>query len=170
MVIWIIGLSGSGKTTLARQIVKKIKKINKNVVHVDGDEIRKVFGNDLGYTPLDRKENAKRISLLCKTLSEQKINVVCSILSIFESSRAWNRKNINKYYEVFIDTPLKYLILRDSKKYYSKFKNKKIKNLVGMDIKFERPKKANFVIKNDISLKKFIKNSEIIFQKIKPKL
>ena len=44
MVIWIMGLAGSGKTTLAKLIIKKIKK---NVIHIDGDAIRNIF-NHLG--------------------------------------------------------------------------------------------------------------------------
>ena len=49
MIIWITGISGSGKTTLALQLIKKLKIKNKNIVNVDGDIIRNLFGNDLKY-------------------------------------------------------------------------------------------------------------------------
>ena len=54
MVIWIIGLSGSGKTTLANEVVTIIRRTKKNVVLIDGDVVREVFDNDLGYTIEDR--------------------------------------------------------------------------------------------------------------------
>ena len=81
MVIWIIGLSGAGKTTLANTIIKKISKHKSNVVLLDGDIIRDVFGNDLSHSIDDRLINAQRINRLCKMLDDQNIHVVCSILS-----------------------------------------------------------------------------------------
>jgi len=170
MILWIIGLSGTGKTTLAKAIVKKIRKNKKKVVHIDGDQIRKAFGNDLGYSPEDRKINAKRICSICKVLSDQNINVVCSILSVFESSRSWNRKNLKNYYEVYIKSSIKDLLKRDSKNLYSKFQKGKIKKVTGFDIKFEEPAKSNLVINNNSSLKIFLKYSDVIFSRIKSKL
>ena len=49
MVIWIIGLSGSGKTTIGKLIYKSLLKKRKNTVFLDGDEMRAVWGNDLGH-------------------------------------------------------------------------------------------------------------------------
>ncbi|SVE50480.1 uncharacterized protein METZ01_LOCUS503334, partial [marine metagenome] len=59
MVIWIIGLSGAGKTTLAKEVVAKIGSSKTNVVLIDGDIIREVFGNDLGHTLEDRRQNGE---------------------------------------------------------------------------------------------------------------
>jgi adenylylsulfate kinase len=61
MVVWIVGLSGAGKTTLANEIVARARQKNKNVVLLDGDLVREVIGNDLGYSMEDRHTNAKRI-------------------------------------------------------------------------------------------------------------
>ena len=83
MIVWIIGLSGSGKTTVGKIIYNKLKYKNKNTIFLDGDELRKIWGSDLGHDINDRKENAKRILKLCEFLDRQKINVICSILSIF---------------------------------------------------------------------------------------
>ena len=46
MIIWIHGKSNSGKTILAKQILKEVKNYNKTFVHIDGDEIRKIFSNN----------------------------------------------------------------------------------------------------------------------------
>ena len=47
MVIWIMGLSGSGKTTLAKLIIKKLKK---DIIHIDGDAIRNVYNDKLKHS------------------------------------------------------------------------------------------------------------------------
>ncbi len=55
MVYWITGLSGAGKTTIGKLLYEKIEENNPNTVFLDGDILRKVFGDDLGYS---RKEVA----------------------------------------------------------------------------------------------------------------
>jgi cytidine diphosphoramidate kinase len=152
MVVWIIGLSGAGKTSLANEVVTKAKLEKNNTVLVDGDVIREIFGNDLSYSMEDRLKNAERICQLCKFLDTQGINVVCAILSIFPETREWNRENINKYFEVFIDTPIKNLVSRDSKGIYKKYNRGEISEVAGMDINFSEPVNPDLVIHNNKSL------------------
>ena len=149
MVIWLIGLSGAGKTTLANKIVADANQNGINTVLLDGDVIRDVFNNDLGYSMEDRLLYAQRICQLGKFLDDQGINVVCAILSIFPETRDWNRDHIKNYYEVFIDTPIENLIDRDSKGIYSKFNRGEISDVAGMDIKFPLPNQADLVIDNN---------------------
>ena len=148
MVVWLIGLSGSGKTTLAQEVVANANIKSNNTVLLDGDVIREIFGNDLGYSMEDRLLNAQRICRLGKFLDNQGMNVVCAILSIFPETREWNRKYIENYYEVYIETPIEILIDRDSKGIYEKYRRGEISEVVGMDIEFPVPDKADLVIKN----------------------
>lgn len=148
MVVWIIGLSGAGKTTLANAIVSYVRRVENNVVLLDGDMVREVFGNDLGHTMSDRLINAKRICQLGKLLDDQGIHVVCAILSLFPESRSWNREHLKSYYEIFIDVPMQDLVLRDSKGIYSRFSNGEIRDVAGMDIEFPRPDRADLIINN----------------------
>ena len=97
MVIWLIGLSGSGKTTIANLLFKKLKKKYINIVHLDGDRVRKIYGEKIGHTTKDRYKNAERLSRLSKFLSDQKIHVIASVLSNFPEWQKWNKKNIGKY-------------------------------------------------------------------------
>ena len=166
MVVWIIGLSGSGKSTVANEVVSRANKIHRNTILLDGDVVREMFGNDLGYSVEDRKKNALRICQLGKFLSEQGINVVTAILSLFPESRQWNRDNIENYYEVYIDCPMDDLIKRDSKGIYSKFKSGEITNVAGMDIKFEKPHSSDLVINNVYSKKALLGFAEKILEKM----
>lgn len=162
MVTWLIGLSGAGKTTLADAIVMKVRNAVPNVVLIDGDAIRDVFGNDLGHTLEDRRRNAERISRLCGLLDRQGIHVVCAILSLFRETRAWNRSNIRSYYEVFIDTPRERLIERDSKGIYGKFLRGEISNVAGMDIDFPLPESADLVISNIGTVEELLSHAQPI--------
>jgi len=162
MVIWIIGLSGSGKTTLAKDIINKTKKKLSNIVLLDGDIIRDVFANDIGHSISDRLINAQRINRLCKMFEDQGIHVIASILSIFPESREWNRKNLMKYYEVYIDAPIEQLKYRDDKGLYKKFDLGEINNLAGMDLEFLPPKNSDLIINNNRSLNELLSHSEFL--------
>ena len=166
MVIWIIGLSGSGKTTLANEIVANTNMESKNTILLDGDLIREIFGNDLGYSMEERLLNAHRICQLGKFLDDQGINVVCSILSIFPETREWNRKNVRDYYEVFIDVPIEMLVERDSKGIYGKYNRGEISEVVGMDINFPIPDKVDLVIKNTKSKSDLLTYAKYIVKKL----
>ena len=149
MVIWIIGLAGAGKTVIGKELYNELKKKYSNIVFLDGDIIREIMGNDLGHTIEDRKKNSDRICRLCKTLDEQGIHIICSILSLFHESQEWNRQNYKQYHEIYIDVSMDILIKRDQKQLYTKALNGNIKNVVGLDISFEHPKKPDYIIHNN---------------------
>lgn len=160
MVIWILGLSGSGKTSLAIKIIKKSKK-NK-FLHIDGDYIRNIYEKKLGHTIKDRQINASRISKLVKYISDQKVNVIVSVLSNFPKWLKWNRKNIKNYFEIYLKTDLDILKNRRSKLY-----SKKIKNVIGVDLKFNEPIKPDIIIKNSNNKNDIEANAIKILKKIK---
>ena len=143
-LIWITGLSGSGKTTIAKEVYKSIKKQNMACVLIDGDTMREINANDLGYSKEDRLKNAKRIANLCKFLVESEIIVVCATVSLFKEIHELNRQNIQNYYEVFIQCDLEELKKRDQKGLYSSNN----KNLVGISQNYDIPKKPHLLIEN----------------------
>ena len=44
MIVWITGISGSGKTTISNRVYNKYKDKFSNLVKVDGDVVREIFG------------------------------------------------------------------------------------------------------------------------------
>lgn len=103
-LIWITGLSASGKTSLAKTVHDVvIKEFGVNPVMLDGDDLRKIFDEEGGHTPEERRAFAHQYSDLCKLFVDQGHLVICSTISMFEEVRAKNRKNNDHYCEVFID-------------------------------------------------------------------
>ena len=151
MIIWITGISGSGKTTLALQLIKKLITKNKNIVNIDGDIIRDLFGNDLNYDIQSRILQIKRIQKLCAFLNRQKIIVVVSALYSSEELLNWNRENFKKYFEIYLKASLDLVTKRDVKGLYKKFQEKKEKNIVGLDIPWNEPLKYNLKVDMDKS-------------------
>jgi len=163
MVIWFIGLSGSGKTTISKLVYDELKKKIPNLVRLDGDVLRDVFGNDAGHTVEGRLKNAIRISNLTKMLADQNIHVIAAVLSIFPEWQKWNRENIDNYAEVYLKASMSSLRQRDIKDLYEPAFNGLIKNVVGVDIPFPEPEQADLIIDNDAERDNFDDLIEKVF-------
>lgn len=83
MIIQIIGLPGSGKTTLATTLADRI-----NAVHLNADYVRATINSDLGFTPEDRVEHARRLGEMAKMLSSQGLDVVVDFICPTAATRA----------------------------------------------------------------------------------
>ena len=169
MVIWITGISGTGKSTIGKKLFEVVKKKYPATIFFDGDQFRKIFQNDINYTLKDRDVNAIRLTRLIKDLSMQKVNIIISANLTNVKFRKWMRKNVKKYYEVYISASLKNLLKRDYKNLYSKAIKKKIKNVVGVDLPFVIPKNSDLYLKNDETKKNFLKKIKLILKDLKIK-
>lgn len=149
MVFWLIGLSGAGKTYIGKALTAKLKQDFSNVIFLDGDIIRQIIGDNLGYDLEARMESGWRICRLCQHLDAQGMIVVCSVISLFECHREWNRKTYSRYHQTFIDVDINELIERDSKGLYSGYEQGIIEHVAGMDLQFINPIDSNLVIKNN---------------------
>jgi len=142
---WFTGLSGAGKTTIGRLWYKRLKEFGETVVFLDGDELRCVFGDDLGYSEADRRKSAMRNARLCALLAKQGITVVCCTISMFDSVRAWNRANIPGYFEIYVKASMDTLRRRDQKGLYSRNAD----NIAGVGLQVELPSAPDFVLDNN---------------------
>lgn len=148
-VVWITGLPGAGKTTIAKEVLRLLRARTSAVVCLDGDVVREVMGNDLGYALEDRLRNARRLARLCKLLSDQGLHVVCATVSLFRELHEWNRDNLQRYVEVYLRVTRETLIARDQKGLIRKAIAGEVDNLIGIDQPFDEPAEPHLVIDNN---------------------
>ncbi len=103
MVIWLIGIPGAGKTTLGIRIEAYLRSQNKNCYIIDGDDVRKLFDNDLGYTYDERVQNIKRIILAGYVLEQNGVVPVICCISPFEELRKFARRKLDSYNEIYLN-------------------------------------------------------------------
>ena len=156
ILFWITGFSGSGKTIIGNRIRNDISKTYGPTLMVSGDDLRSMF--DLkGYDYNDRLIILKKYNKFVKYITNQKINLIFAVVGLVNQTRSWNRKNIDNYVEIYIESKIKNIKKYNKKKIYHKKKPGKI---IGIDIKAELPKKPDIIIKNsfDLSIDKIAKD------------
>ena len=161
LFLWVTGLSGSGKSVVAKGIKQYISQNYGPTLLVSGDNLRNIF-KYRKYSRRDRLKFAKIKLKFCKFVLEQKINVIYSTISLFESVRRMNKREISNYIEIYIKADIKKIIRFKKKKIYHK-KNKK--NIWGIDLKPEYPKKPDILIVNN-----FNKNPHELVQELRCKI
>lgn len=146
IIFWITGLSGSGKSSISNKIEKEISKIYGPTLNLSGDDLRQIF-NFNKFSKKSRLNYALSYGKFCKYISDSNLNLIFSTVSLFDKVRKWNRKNIHKYIEIYIETNIDQLILKKKKFFYKGH----YKNIVGKNLKAEFPRSPDIIIKNNFT-------------------
>ena len=144
IVFWIEGFSGSGKTEIAKQSHKQISHLFGSTIVLSGDILRN-FLDKKGYSKSDRIKNSFKFSQFIKFLTDQKINVIYTVVGLNYMAKSIYKKSLTNFVEIFVKTDIKKIIKMNKKKKVYKSN----RNIVGLDIKAEFPKKPLAVIKNN---------------------
>tara|TARA_B100000963_G_scaffold298554_1_gene270328 strand:+ start:19306 stop:19827 length:522 start_codon:yes stop_codon:yes gene_type:complete len=144
ILFWITGFSGSGKSEISYKLKNEIEKKFGKTIIISGDNFRQTF-NFKNYDRNSRIKLGKQYINFLKLILDQNINIIFSIVGLYEEIRKFGKKNIQNYIEIFIDANIK-KIERNSKKLHYK---KKQKNILGLDLEPELPKKPDIKIINN---------------------
>ena len=105
MIYWFTGQPGSGKTVLSVLLKDYLEKnYLKNVIHIDGDDLREIFENK-DYSKEGRIKNivfAQQLAQFCHTKG---FDVVGSLVSPYKDVReSFKEKMKNHIREIYIHT------------------------------------------------------------------
>ena len=146
--IWLIGPSAAGKTTISNLLYEYLKKKN-NLILVDGDKIRNLYENNLGYDRESRIKNTHRYINLVKWLMDYNVSSIAAVISPFQKEREICRKNIENYFEIYLKSSIEERIKRDKKKLYLPAIKGEKKNVIDVDIPFEKPNSCDLEVETD---------------------
>ena len=162
-VIWLTGLAGAGKTTFASELFKHLKQLHGNVILLDGDVFRRIFGES-GYEKAQRLITAHKLHALTAFLEQNDLIVIVAAIAAFDEIYALNRKNFKNYFEIYIKCDFDELVRRDKKGLYSGALRGEVKNVMGVDIEYDKPK-AHFVLENS-TLDNLQEKTTLLFSKV----
>jgi adenylylsulfate kinase len=170
LVIWFTGLSGAGKSTLASLLEKMIFKKGVLTQVLDGDKIRNGLNNNLGFSDEDRIENIRRIAEVSKLFCECGVVTISAFISPTRYIRSMAKSIIgtDRFFEVYLNTPIEICERRDIKGLYKKAHAGIVKDFTGISSPYEPPEDANLII--DTSVLPAEKCTLMIYEKILPLL
>ncbi|HTW56108.1 MAG TPA: adenylyl-sulfate kinase [Thermoplasmata archaeon] len=145
-VVWIEGLPCAGKTTLSRAVAERLRGAGQEVEVLDGDEVRKMFSPELGYSRKDREFHARRVSYVARMLARHGVAVLVAMITPYETSRQAARSTVGERFdEVWLKCPVEVCRQRDSKGLYRGAVAGGPK-ITGVDDPFEEPLNPELVV------------------------
>jgi adenylyl-sulfate kinase len=147
--IWFTGLSGAGKSTLSAILQQRLGERGRNVEILDGDIVRTHLSKGLGFSKEDRDTNIKRIGFVCSLLTRNGVAAISAAIAPYREARAWARKEIGNFVEVYVKCPIEVCRERDVKGLYKLADEGKLKGFTGVDDPYEEPENPELVVETD---------------------
>lgn len=140
-VIWFTGLSGAGKSTIANCLERKLHRLGRHTMLLDGDNIRQGLNKDLGFTEAGRVENIRRIGEVSRLMMDAGLIVITAFISPFRSERDTVRTLLppGRFIEIHVNTPVEECERRDPKGLYRRARSGEIPNFTGISSPYETP-------------------------------
>ena len=167
ITVWFTGLSCSGKSTIANELDKILNLNGFHTMLLDGDNIRLGLNRDLSFSDDDRIENIRRIAEVAKLMNEAGLICITAFISPLEINRKMAKKIIgDKFFLIYLNTPLEECEKRDKKGLYKKARKNIIRDFTGINSVFEEPLNPDLILNNN----DYQECAKKIFEKIKEKI
>jgi adenylylsulfate kinase len=138
--VWFTGLSASGKSTLANAVATHLHDRRISTYVLDGDNVRHALNNNLGFSPVDRTENIRRIGEVGKLFSTAGIVNLTAFISPYQTDRRIAREmQPDSFVEVYCAASLDVCEARDPKGLYREARAGNIKEFTGVSAPYEAP-------------------------------
>ncbi|HHY74230.1 MAG TPA: adenylyl-sulfate kinase [Bacillus bacterium] len=150
-ILWFTGLSGAGKSTLSVAVEKELHKRGIRTYVLDGDNIRHGLNRNLGFSPVDRTENIRRIGEVSKLFVDAGVLTLTAFISPYQEDRDIVRALVEngEFVEIYVKCTLEECEKRDPKGLYKKARNSEIKGFTGIDAPYEVPQAPELVVETD---------------------
>ena len=144
--LWFTWLSGAGKSTLSTRVADELRRRGVKVEILDGDEVRTNLSKGLGFSKEDRDTNIKRIGYVCKLLTRNGVVAISAAISPYREARDYNRAQIGRFIEIYVECSIEELTRRDVKGLYKKALAGELPNFTGVSDPYEPPLKPEIAV------------------------
>jgi bifunctional enzyme CysN/CysC len=110
---------------------------------LDGENMRHGISSDLGFSPADRHEHARRVATVARLLADNGTVAIVALVSPMaadrEAARELHEQADLDFLEVWVDTPLEVCERRDPAGLYRRAYAGELTNFTGVDGPYEPP-------------------------------
>jgi bifunctional enzyme CysN/CysC len=141
--VWLTGLPGAGKSTIAEELERRLVGHGRPAYLLDGENVRHGLSGDLGFSPPDRHEHARRVASVARMFADAGLVVVVALVSPAAADRAAARELHEQagldFVEAWVDTPLEVCEERDPRGLYARARGGGLPGFTGVDAPYEPP-------------------------------
>jgi bifunctional enzyme CysN/CysC len=141
--VWLTGLPASGKSTIAEELERRLVGRGRPAYLLDGENVRHGLSGDLGFSPADRHEHARRVASVARMMADAGMVVVVALVSPAAADREWARQLHEEagldFVEAWVDTPLDECERRDPHGQYARAREGRLPGFTGVDAPYEAP-------------------------------
>jgi bifunctional enzyme CysN/CysC len=147
LVVWLTGMPSSGKSTIAARVEAALFADGWFTYVLDGDTLRSGLSGDLGFSPPDRIENARRVGEVAALFADAGCIALVAVVSPLREGRALARAAApDAFIEVYVRADLATCEARDTKGLYRRAREGDIANFTGISASYEEPLSPELVI------------------------
>jgi bifunctional enzyme CysN/CysC len=145
--VWLTGLPASGKSTIAEELERALVGLGRPAYLLDGENVRHGLSGDLGFSPADRSEHARRVASVARMFADAGLVVITALVSPAAADREWARELHEEagleFIEAWVDTPLEECERRDPHGLYARARAGRLPGFTGVDAPYEPPEMAD---------------------------
>ena len=147
--VWITGLPASGKSTLAAALKAQLTGRGVDVAVLESDELRKIFTPEPHYDEKERDAFYRQMVYIGVLLTRHGVPVLFDATANRRAYRDMARRQISRFLEIYVDTPLEMCVARDPKGIYRQARGDEANTVPGMQAEYEAPEHPDVIIHGD---------------------
>jgi bifunctional enzyme CysN/CysC len=141
--VWLTGLPSSGKSSIGEELERRLVAAGRPAYLLDGENVRHGLSADLGFTPEDRHEQARRVAAVARILADAGNIAIVAIVSPAaadrDAARELHEQADLQFVEAYVDTPLEVCERRDPRGLYRRARAGELPAFTGIDAPYEAP-------------------------------
>jgi len=140
--LWLTGMSGAGKSTLANYLAKRLPLVGRRVEVLDMSELEEILPEEPDSSREVRDRNVRQLGWMARVLTRNGITPIVAAVSPYRELREEQRREIGRFFEIFVDCSFEVLMERDSKGIYRRALSGELQDVVGVQSPYEPPTSA----------------------------
>jgi len=148
--VWLTGRPASGKSTVTAALLRRLRDDHKvDAAHLESDALRKILTPNATYSDAERDWFYGVMLHFGEQFIRHGVPVVFDATANRRAYRDRARERIDRFIEVYVDTPLDVCRSRDPKGIYRDAGGSASDHVPGVQSPYEEPERAEVVVRGD---------------------